>query len=148
MNSNLPVSTVAVLGRRLMAMLYDSLLLVALWFLSAIPLLYLPPEARQLPGMRLAIQFYFALVAFGFFGGFWVHGGQTLGMRAWRLQLVTERGRGIGWARALVRFLAAILSWLCLGLGFLWILADRQGLAWHDRLSKTRLVLLPRRGNK
>jgi len=145
MNSISPVSSVAGLGRRLMAMVYDSLLLLALWFLAAIPLLWLPPEGRAVPWGRLLIQLYFALVAFGFLGGFWVHGGQTLGMRAWRLQLVANAGRGIGWSRALVRFLAAMLSWLCLGLGFLWVLVDRRGLAWHDHLSRTRIVLLPKR---
>jgi len=145
MNSALPMSSAASLGRRLMAMIYDSLLLLALWFLAAIPLLWLPPESRSVPWVRPAIQIYFSLVAFGFFGGFWVHGGQTLGMRAWRLQLVADGDSGIGWARALVRLLAAMLSWLCLGLGFLWILVDRRGMAWHDRLSRTRIILLPKR---
>jgi uncharacterized RDD family membrane protein YckC len=45
----------------------------------------------------------------------------------------------------LLRFFAAILSWSAGGLGFLWILVDRDRMAWHDRLSKTEVVLLAKK---
>jgi len=32
------------------------------------------------------------------------------------------------------------------GLGWWWMLVDRERLAWHDRLSGTRIVLVPPRG--
>jgi len=38
----------------------------------------------------------------------------------------------------------AVVSWLPLGLGYLWILVDPQRRAWHDRLSGTRVVVLPK----
>jgi uncharacterized RDD family membrane protein YckC len=63
-------------------------------------------------------------------------------MRAWCLQVVREDGGKFGWRDAALRFFSAMLSWLCLGLGFLWILIDKEKLAWHDRLSRTRVVLL------
>ena len=46
---------------------------------------------------------------------------------------------------ATLRFFAAILSWLPLGLGFFWQLWDADRLTWHDRLSRTRIVHYPRR---
>jgi len=75
-----------------------------------------------------------------YFGWSWTHGGQTLGMRAWRLVLAGEAGPGaIGWRQAGLRFAGAALSLLPAGLGFLWCLVDGEGLSWHDRLSHTRL---------
>ncbi|MGB5613384.1 MAG: RDD family protein, partial [Sedimenticolaceae bacterium] len=79
-----------------------------------------------------------------FFSWFWTHGGQTLGMRAWRLKLLDSEGDPVTLKLSLIRLGAALLSALPLGLGYLWVLIDRDGLAWHDRLSRTRLVVLKR----
>ncbi len=81
-----------------------------------------------------------------FFVGFWSTKGRTLGMQSWGLQLEDEHGRVPGAGRASIRFVAACLSAACLGLGYLWKLVDRNGRYWHDHLSGTRLVLLPKRG--
>jgi uncharacterized RDD family membrane protein YckC len=81
----------------------------------------------------------------GFHILFWTRGGQTLGMRAWRLKVLRDDGQPLTIQDALLRYVAAILSWAALGLGFLWILVDSDGLAWHDRISKTRLVILERK---
>jgi uncharacterized RDD family membrane protein YckC len=43
----------------------------------------------------------------------------------------------------MLRFLCAIPCWALLGLGYLWILVDRDRMAVHDRLSKTVIVRLP-----
>ena len=71
-----------------------------------------------------------------------MHGGQTLGMRAWRLQLRNLRPGPISWWQVLLRFLVALPSGLLLGLGYLWILVDRKHLSWHDRYSETCIVQL------
>jgi uncharacterized RDD family membrane protein YckC len=84
------------------------------------------------------------LAAFLFFGWFWTRGGQTLGMRAWRLKVVDEQGRSLTWLLALRRFAAAAFSWTALGAGFWWAIFDREKRAWHDRLSGTHLVVLPK----
>ena len=63
-------------------------------------------------------------------------------MRAWRVKLVRNDGSPVRLRDALLRYFAALLSWAPLGLGFLLILVDPQHLAWHDRLSGTRLVML------
>lgn len=127
--------------RRLAAIFYDLLLLVAL-LAVAVSLITLPfgmPNGAGLVALQL---FLFEILPMLFFTGFWSHGGQTLGMRAWRLKLVRADGAVIRWPDAFKRHLAALLSLLALGLGFLWMLVDRDKLAWHDRLSDTRLVLL------
>jgi uncharacterized RDD family membrane protein YckC len=126
--------------RRLAAMFYDSLLLLALMAVAT-TIITLPLGMPQGGNLIFYQIFLFEIIPLLFFTGFWSHGGQTLGMRAWRLKVVREDGGVVGWRDALRRHLAALLSCLTLGLGFLWILVDPQGLAWHDRLSKTRLIV-------
>lgn len=132
------------LRRRLAAMAYDALLLTGIFMLASLPFVTYaagPPAGTLL---RIGFQLYLMLVAFLFFGWFWVRNGQTPGMLAWRLKLVQRDGAPVTWPLAAKRFAAALLSWACLGLGFLWVLVDRDQLAWHDRMSGTRLRLLPK----
>jgi uncharacterized RDD family membrane protein YckC len=56
-----------------------------------------------------------------------------------------EDGGLLTWSDSLRRLGWALLSLLALGLGFLWILVDPQRRAWHDRLSGTRIVVVPKR---
>jgi uncharacterized RDD family membrane protein YckC len=83
-------------------------------------------------------------VVIGFYAYFWTHGGQTLGMSAWRLRLVRVDGGKPRLTDALLRLACATVSLAPAGLGLLWVLVDREGLAWHDRWSRTRLVLVRR----
>ncbi len=130
--------------RRLAAMLYDSLLVVALLMLATVPYVVLTGGGATSHLGRVLFQTYLLAVMFGFFGWFWLHGGQTLGMRAWRLRVVGRDGAPLRPRQALARFGWALPSLLFFGLGLLWVLVDRERLAWHDRLSGTRLVLLPK----
>ena len=66
-------------------------------------------------------------------------------MQSWGLQLETEDGQLPSTVTASLRFAAALLSLLPLGLGFLWQLWDKDSLTWHDRISKTRLVYYPKK---
>ncbi len=136
--------TLTPLWRRLMAMLYDSLLLVALLMLAALPVVVF---FGGIPGgwARYIFQLYLLAVWFLFFAWFWVHGGQTLGMRSWRLQLISVDGADIDWKTALLRFLFALLSALVLGAGYFWMLIDPFGRAWHDRISGSLVILLPKK---
>jgi len=132
------------LPRRLAAILYDSIVLIGLLFLAALPPTLVYGEGITGTVPTLLMRLYLLVVAFAFFGGFWTHGGQTIGMRAWRVRVVDVAGNAIGWRAALVRFLVAMLSWAVIGAGFWWSLFDREDLTWHDRVSGTRLVHLPR----
>ncbi len=145
MNSTVePDLTHPALWRRLAAMVYDSLLLVAvLMTATAIVLPLTGGEAIAGP-VRWPYRAYLLFVGCGFFAVFWHFGGQTLGMRAWRLQVRGASGP-VSWREAWLRSLAAIVSWLPLGLGYLWSLFDDEQRTWHDRLSGTNLVVIPKR---
>ncbi len=132
------------LPRRLAAIVYDSIILIALLFFAALPPTLLYGEGTTETVAVLLMRLYLLTVAFAFFGGFWTHGGQTLGMRAWHIRVVDMEGKSIGWGRALTRFMLAIISWAVAGAGFWWSLIDRERLAWHDRFSGSRLVHMAR----
>jgi len=131
--------------RRLAAMLYDSLLVLALLFLATTPFIALRGgEAVESSG-NLLYQLAMVAVVFAFFVGFWSRSGRTLGMQSWGLQLETEDGQVPSIAMATLRFFAALVSLLPFGLGFLWQLWDKDRLTWHDRISKTRVNHYPRK---
>ncbi|HLT91687.1 MAG TPA: RDD family protein [Woeseiaceae bacterium] len=127
----------ASLGRRLGAILYDGLLLFALLCAGTVPFVLLSGGEVE-PG-TLVHQLTLLAISWGFFAGFWSRYGRTLGLQSWRLRIETFDGHRPSLLRSTVRFFAAILSWLPAGLGFWWQLWDPERLAWHDRLSGTRL---------
>ena len=129
------------LARRLAALGYDLVLLGALlFFLTLAVFLARAARGERPPGMHW-LQTWVVAVAALFYCGFWTHGGQTLGMRAWRIRLVRRDGGPVGWGRALLRFFAAWASALPLGLGYWWSLVDRHRRTWHDALSRTTVVV-------
>jgi uncharacterized RDD family membrane protein YckC len=155
------------LPRRLAAIVYDGLLLIgvlvgATALALGLAVALLGGEAVKLHNPLQAnpfFQTYLLLVCFFFYGGFWTHGGQTLGMRAWRLRLQRRDGRGIGWWQALLRFLigslwlatvaylhqvlkVGVISGLGAGFGCLLLLL---ALRLPDRASETELVMLPKK---
>ncbi|MDZ7749803.1 MAG: RDD family protein [Halofilum sp. (in: g-proteobacteria)] len=131
-----PKSPAASLPRRLVIIVYDGTVAIAILLFAALPVVMIHGGAiEQSPLFGL----YLLLVVFAFFGGFWTHGGQTLGMRAWGVRAVRRDGGVLRWRDAATRYIGALVSWLPAGLGFLWCLVDREGLAWHDRLSGTEL---------
>ena len=143
----------ASLVKRLVAIFYDLLLLVALLFtvgiIAAAILTFALNDGNAIteshPAFILYRMFMLALLlvtGFLFFGGFWVHGGQTLGMKTWRLEVKSVDGGPVTWKSAAIRYIGALISWGLLGLGFLWSLVDARRRSWHDIFSATVLVQL------
>jgi len=128
------------LFHRLAALFYDSLLLLAVMFIATAILL--PFTDGEAIGHNPFLTTYLLFISFFFYSWFWMHGGQTLGMRSWKLQLQNINPGPISLWQALLRFMVAIPSTLLLGIGYLWMLIDRDQLTWHDRYSETRIVQL------
>ncbi len=127
------------LARRSMIMLYDTLILLGLLILAA---------AIALPfgdvNKHALHDFWFTLwlftVCFAYLGGCWRYGGITVGMRAWRVRLISADGRKISWSRCLLRFLVGLVSLGLLGIGILWALVDSRNRGWHDLAARTLLI--------
>ena len=130
------------LARRLAAIAYDTILVTAALLLTSLPwaIAGVTPHHALYP---LHVAYVYALAVF-YFAWFWTHGGQTPGMKIWHIRVVGDDGEAIGWRTALVRSVAAVLSWAPLAGGFLWAIFDDRRLAWHDRLSGSRLIRIRR----
>lgn len=132
------------LPRRFGAMLYDGLLVFAVLMLATVPFIIARGGDIVDPGENTAYQVTMLLVVYAFFVFFWTFGGQTLGMRAWRLRVETWDGQIPTFSQATLRFVLALVSLVPFGLGFFWQLLDSDRLALHDRYSGTRLVHYPK----
>ncbi|MGR9106596.1 MAG: RDD family protein [Gammaproteobacteria bacterium] len=124
--------------RRVAAIFYDALLVGGLWFAATACLLPFTGGKAIAPDQWL-FPAYLLLVSFLFFGWFWTHGGQTPGMRAWKIRVVSRSGGPISWSQALIRYCGAILSLSAAGLGYWWIAFTREHKGWHDYWSNSRI---------
>ncbi|MDP5136722.1 RDD family protein [Rheinheimera baltica] len=145
--------------RRLAAMLYDWLVLAALWMAAMalalllvallnsagiISLVNYTDHADFITQHKLWFQLYSVLCFFWFYLYFWCKGGQTLGMRAWRLLLVQQNGEAINFKQAVLRAFSALL-----GLGNIWLwLRWGKGLALQDQLTSTQVIILTKEQSK
>lgn len=144
-------------------MFYESLVIAAILFIAT--LLFHGAAVERLAGASRAIlQVYLVTVLGAYFVWFWQRG-QTLPMKAWRLQVTLRNGDKVPAVRALVRYLVAaitigttfaaalylrehpesILAWIALAPGVLsigWAFADPDRQCLYDRLSGTRLILV------
>ncbi|MBS7457789.1 RDD family protein [Coralloluteibacterium stylophorae] len=140
-----PAARPAHLLLRLCALVYDLLPVLALWFVVSL-IVYAahgaePVESDSLGGwielaLLVAVTGLYAVES-------WRRGGQTLGMRAWRLRVVAADGRPATRRALWIRYGVAIVSLGAGGLGLLWSLFERERRTWHDLASRTVMVRLP-----
>jgi len=126
--------------RRLLCLIYEGLLLTAVWFVAT--LAFLAVSRATAPGFsRPLFQGYLLLVGALYFVPQWRRG-QTLPMKTWRIRLVSRHGGAVSLQRSALRYVCAVLSWSLFGAALLWALVDRDRQFLHDRLAGTRLVQL------
>ena len=143
------------LVRRLAALVYDSFLLFGITaayagLVLAVRVWTTGAEAAQvpysgLPRLLLLTGWWFCLAIF--YCWCWRRGGQTLGMKIWRLQLQQLDGSSPTWRQCWLRCLLAPLSLAALGIGYLWCLI-RSGDCLYDIWSHTRVIVIPKASTK
>lgn len=159
-NASTPVTPT--LKSRLASMLYESMLLFGVIFVTGFLFSYLAGQRHALY-MRHFLQGWLLFVLCAYFIWFWTHGGQTLAMKTWRVRLVASDGGPVRYGLALYRFLLCWL-WILPGLALAWLFGAKTWmliwipalnmLLWalaarldperqflHDRIAGTRLVL-------
>lgn len=143
----------ALIGWRLLGLLYDLFPVLALWMLLGalftLGYYFNGHGARENIAPFSPLQLLLWLCCWLLTGAYatvsWRRGGQTLGMRPWRVKLVSADQQPASWRALWIRYAVGTLSLLAGGLGFWWAWWDRERLTWHDRASGTRLVRLPKR---
>jgi uncharacterized RDD family membrane protein YckC len=169
-NTDSQVATAPTVRRRMMAMVYEAFLLLAVE-MTAVALFLLLTGNRHAPVYQHGLKFFLFLVTAAYFVHFWTDSGHTLAMKTWRIRLVMDGYRRVPFRIAAIRYLLA-WGWflpaliVCAALGWTgkaevsaaiavgavaWGLTafldkDRQFL--HDKLAGTRLVALPKQASK
>lgn len=123
------------LFKQLAAMAYDSLLILAILFVAVGMTI---PFNKGVAIDRSLVYIFFVTVIFIFYGWFWKRSGQTLGMRAWKIQIVSETGGYPSWSVSFLRLVFATLSIACIGMGYWWRIFKPY--TWHDKLSQTKVI--------
>lgn len=146
----------ATLPRRLAAMFYDSLLCIALMMVTTGIYMMISKAiigTEQYKAMNDSgqtaqdplLSSVLFIVLFLFFAYFWTKNGQTLGMQVWHIRIQNKNGTSLRWLQALLRFFMAAVSIACFGLGYLWMLFDKQDRTWQCIFSESEVVRIPKR---
>jgi len=134
------VRTPALVGWRFLALLYDVFPVLALWFATAGVFTAVHGDSVR-GGWLGLLEFVVLWLVGGLYAVLsWARGGQTLGMRPWRLRVASADGTTPTMRALWMRYGVGGLSLLLGGLGFWWAWLDRDGLTWHDRASGTRIA--------
>lgn len=147
--------------RRLLAMVYDTLVAIAVGMCAAMVMIVLlvvllsngildlqgyddPSALIQHSFLyKTLIQIWVGLWIVGFFLWFWKNGGQTIGMRAWRLRIYSTVEAPMGWGRLVLRLVASLG-----GLGTLLVLFDvKHKQSLQDRVANTEVLQLTKEAN-
>ena len=137
-----PTNKKVSLLRIVAATVYDSLLMLGVWFLVGSLALgvkfVLTGEVSSLnpiTGMSLVILstwLYFAL--------FWIYGGKTLGMSSWKLRIVSQDGNQITIIQTIIRFLSNIFTISLAGIPLFLRRISKNDRSLSDLLSKTSII--------
>lgn len=120
-------------------MLYDAVILLGvLIFASAVALPFGDVNKVAFQDLWFTIWLFFA--GFVYYGSCWRYGAMTVGMRAWKILLISNDEKVVSWPKCLIRYLIALISLALFGIGFFWALADSKNRAWHDLASKSVLI--------
>lgn len=128
-----PLPTTPGLDRRLLALLYEGLILIAVLMIAEGLFMAFSGTARL-------HRAYLFLVLGVYFTWFWTHGGQTVAMKTWRIRVEQTNGHPVTVGQALLRYMLAYFSIGVAGIGLWWAWIDRDQQFLHDRLAGTRLI--------
>lgn len=153
--------------KRLLAAFYDSLLVLAsLFFATLLTFPFTKGEISSENNIYMSIYLFAVIIIF--YSWFWTHGGQTLGMRTWKQQLISLNGKSVSWQQSFLRvlsgtpawifflislllwmfpekthatkYLANIPAWLIVLVSFIWVLLDNRSGNWRDKITGTKII--------
>ncbi|HEV2069576.1 MAG TPA: RDD family protein, partial [Acidimicrobiales bacterium] len=117
-------------GRRLLALLLDSILLGVV---GAILVFLMGDVAGQGLNVLIGAGYFIALEG--------SPSGQTVGKRGLGIRVLDlDAGGPVGYGRAVIRYVGRFVSGIVFAVGYLWMLWDGQKQTWHDKMATTVVV--------
>ena len=140
----------AALWRRLAAMIYDSIVIIAIWMVVGFVVLsaFGIDQAQIVENDRVVMDPYYRITLFSsmllsaylFFAWFWTHSGQTLGMQAWKIRVQNPDSSAISYKQSLIRCVVAPFSLVFLGTGYFYMFFNPEKQTLPDLLSRSMVV--------
>lgn len=131
-------------GARLLSYLLDSVILTVVIVLFAIvvfAIIAVSGSEAAAVSLTIVLVVGVLVVSIGYFPWFWMRGGQTPGMKPFRLYVVRDRDGGpVSGSAAALRLLGYFVNSFTLYIGFAWILIDRRRRGWHDLIAGTVVI--------
>ena len=130
-------STLRIIG----SLFYDFLIQLSLWFV--VTFIFLSFFDSTNINSRFLLQFFYWLVSGFYFIFSWARFGKTIGMKAWKLELVRPSNSNSNFFY--LRYFLATLGLLFFGLGFL-IFIFKKKFA-HDLVLKSKIIYVQTYGS-
>jgi uncharacterized RDD family membrane protein YckC len=125
-------------------LIYEALVVIALSLAGTAFFVLLLGEAT-IGIKRNLLQLFLWVIVGVYFIWCWRRKGQTLAMQTWQLKLVNQEAQLLSLKAAIIRYVLANFSLMVFGLGFLWVLVDRDRLFLHDRILKNKIIYVLRK---
>ena len=125
-------------------LIYEALVVIALSLVCTTVFVLLLGDAT-IGVKRYLLQLFLWLTAGVYFVWCWQKTGQTLAMQTWQLKLLNQDGEPLTLMAAIARYVFASLSLIAFGLGYMWVIVDKDRLFLHDRVLKNKVIFDPRK---
>lgn len=125
----MPISTT---WRHVAAFIYDLFPIIGLWLITSVVVVLLR-GGNEVPPGTLWFQLLLGAECVFYFVFSWKKGGQTLGMRAWKIGI--DNYQTMSWWQTMARFFVGLLSTLLLGAGLWYKKLNKKRLSWMDMVS-------------
>jgi uncharacterized RDD family membrane protein YckC len=125
-------------------LIYEALVVIALSLVCTTVFVLLLGDAT-IGVKRYLLQLFLWLTAGVYFVWCWQKTGQTLAMQTWQLKLLNQDGEPLTLMAAIARYVFASLSLIAFGLGYMWVIVDKDRLFLHDRVLKNKVIFAPRK---
>ena len=128
--------------RRIFSLVYDSLAIVGIIFTFTLLLVLINGGAPENGSLVDLLQLFITIFSGPlFYTYFWIkNDGQTLGMQSWKIKLISEEILTV--RICLLRCAFSTFSFLIFGIGYAYILFNKDNRSLADMATKTRIVRL------
>ncbi len=127
--------------KRVFSLIYDSLAVIGI--MLSLSLLLVLINGGSTEENKFASLIQFLIISFSgpcFYTYFWLsNNGQTLGMQAWKIQLISNNN-GLSVKDCLYRCFISVISFLIFGIGYFLILFRKDNKSLSDLLTKTQII--------
>ena len=131
--------------KRVFSLIYDSLMVIGI--MLSLSLLLVLVNGGSTEENKFASLIQFLIITFSgpcFYTYFWLtNNGQTLGMQAWKIQLISTNN-GLSVKDCLYRCFISVISFLIFGIGYFLILFRKDNKSLSDLVTNTQIIDLKR----